>query len=329
MKKLYVFTIALSVFGLMLWISPTTSAASCQEGYGADSPSSESTPAETPPDSDCDSVPDNTENSAPAHEATPGVEDPNNTGTNAGDNNADGTPDSEQSDVASFPNPNDTQQPDSYVTIEVTSNSPEYEGFQLQPLEWNITYVDPTLPSETPSDKTLPLGLFDLTLENPGLKQLIDFCAEYPQDWECIFIGNQEIAEQSTVEVRLLFNRVIDHSDWMVQKYVEGTFTNYTNATVQDEVVGFLRTTIKWTLTDGGTGDSDGVLNGEITDPIGPAVANPVTVAPQPQVLAAVTTVSSPQVATLANTGSQPFVAAYAAVLLSGAVLVVRSKKTV
>jgi hypothetical protein len=301
MRKLYALAILGSVLGLTLFASPQASAATCP-GAGPFFETVEA-PAD---DNDCDTVTNTTEDSAPAHDPTAGLEDPDNIGTVAGDNNADDIPDSQQATVATMPNPNDTQVPGSYITIETL---PTLQGATES--NWFIVSASTTTataaaaPGSAPTDRTFPVGLVDFTIENSYEQFLIMidslFCSgsSFPG---CDALATQ-IEDESAAQVRLLFDRVIPHDDWMVQQYANGSFTTYPGALIQDEVVGFLRTTITWNLVDGGIGDLDGTLNGQIVDPIGPAVLNAVAVVP-PVTVATATTSNVTAVPTLANTGA-------------------------
>ncbi len=274
---------------------------------------------------DGDGVPVVVENAAPAQESTPPTEDtPATPGTAQGDHNADGVQDSQQSQVASLPNPNDQAAPGSYVTLEV-----------LTP-DWNIKEFAPTTPEQVdpenvPQDSNFPVGLFDIKLENKTLEGLIVIknnlnCNNIRSSIlkkACLKLDAQlaaQIEARRDVEVRLLFDRVIDHSDWQVQQYVDGEYANY-DAVVKDEVVGFLRTTITWTLRDGGEGDLDGVIeaNGKISDPIGPRVAV-ASVAPVTQ--ASVSTTAATQ-SRLAVTGGNGSLAVIALIVLVATISVV------
>lgn len=270
---------------------------------------------------DGDSVPAPVEDAAPAHPDT----------TVAGDNNADGTPDSCQSTVATAPNPNDVAKPDSYVTLEVLPNQGQ------ESTNWVITNFAPVSTTDignVPTDRTFPIGLFDLTLQNHDLAFDLNIynnnCLNLNTDSNPMLVSicsyfQQQIDQNKTATVRLLLDRVVDHSKWLIEQYsyVLGKYSDYSaNAVVKDETVGFLRTTITWTLADGGKGDQDaqqnGVIldsaqapNGSIADPIGPSVKNPVVVNP----VITVASVVTPR-ATLVNTGSDSTITGLMAIVL-------------
>ena len=336
MSRKLVLAALVTVFGVCLWGSPAVSAHGygCQQIIAQDNIEQLEVPVNHCTDGDGDGVLTSIENGAPAHESTPAVDEtPATPGNAQGDHNADGTQDSLQSKVASLPNPNDAAAPDSYVTLEVLTPG------------WNIKQFATTNPEEidpetVPTDSNFPVGLFDIKLENESLEALIYIqnnlhCSSIRNSFLrglCNNLNNHlttQIAAKSTVQVRLLFDRVLDHSDWTVQQYIGGAYTNY-DAVVTDEVVGFLRTTITWTLKDGGTGDLDGVSNGKIVDPIGPSVKNVVTRTPA-VVTPAVAVNPHPapaKAATLANTGTNLFVTLLAAMLIAATIYVARSKQT-
>ncbi len=328
-------TLCTSVLAVVFFSAPSVSATSnfCntipESGPAVtEEVSSISGPSNFCTDGDGDGVATTTENDAPAHTDATGS-------TEEGDHNGDGTQDSRQSQVASLPNPNDQEQPGSYVTLEVLPNDDESSS------HWKIKQFGPTPDEvvEASDDVNLPVGLFDLKLENKTLEVLIAVqdalkCEPIRNAFlkaKCLNL-KAELADKITAEsqanVRLLFDRVLDHSDWTVQQYVNGVLTNYT-AIIQDEVVGFLRTTITWTLTDGGDGDLDGLANGKISDPIGPTV--PVKTAAVVTTAAAVNApVATPVKTALASTGTNSLlISAIAVVLLAASLYVARAKQNV
>lgn len=279
-------------------------------------------------DDDGDGVPSTVENSSPAHESTPPADEtPGTPGAAGGDHNADGKQDYKQSQVATLPNPNDQENSGSYITLEVLTPG------------WNIKQFETTTPEEVdpdnlPEDSNFPVGLFDIRLENQTLQTLIGIKSQLNCDQirsrilkaACVKLDGElaeEIEERREVTVRLLFDRVIDHSDWDVQQYVEGQYVGYT-AEVKDEVVGFLRTTITWTLVDGGEGDLDGITgaNGVIVDPIGPSVAV-ATVTPTPTTTTGAVLAAAAQSSKLAVTGGSSAIAIVAGILLAATMIVV------
>lgn len=78
----------------------------------------------------------------------------------------------------------------------------------------------------------------------------------------------------STATVKLYFHNVTSLNGYIYRKKkANGEFFNFTNYTFGSEVInGKLVATATLTLTDGGPEDYDGVVNGSITDPGGPAI---------------------------------------------------------
>lgn len=261
-------------------------------------------PASALTDVDNDSVADIVEDSAP----------------NSGDNNYDGNNDSYQDDVATITNPNDVETPGAFVTLELESEV--CDGDYVCPSPWKIDEfkaVDPaTLPSQ-PDGKVFPLGMFDIKLS----------CQQYGRDdqynegyntcvsEECIYTDGEFCEWVQTpvpANLKLIFDRVLDTSNWTTLKYDPNTdtyvdFSPY--ITISNQEIGFLRTVVEWSITDGGLGDDDGEVNGYISDPIGPAVpVAQVTNEVKPSVADPVTGPS------LANTGaSMQFILAIGAAL--------------
>ncbi len=308
------------------------------------------------PFDDGDGVPAEVEDSSVAADGTPIPGD---------DNNFDGIADSLQSGVTTLPNPNDQVAPGSFVTIEVLPTTLTFTGFSQ--VIWNITSFSPVAPADleggVPANQTFPVGMFNLSLAGiPEVSQLYtilqSLCLPEALPLEGIdcATATQILSELSTVQVRLLFDRVIDHSSWTVQQYINGAYVDYA-ATVEDLDIGFLRTTITWTLVDGGTGDQDGVMNASINDPIGPTVKAAVVVTPGPgtgtggtgaggaQTQTTATTVASVTTAAtqanavtsaataaksdeLANTGTSPLAVLFAVLLILATIYVARSKQT-
>lgn len=224
-------------------------------------------------DTDSDSVPDVVENSS-----TP----------NAGDNNYDGAQDSQQNTVATITNPNDTASPNAFVTLQVGNTSP-CGGSVCTDSAWNIDQfkaVDvATLPSQ-PDGKVFPVGMFDIKLSckypNVTLESRVGGCVEY-SIVDTGDDGQAWVPAPIPANLKLIFDRVMDTSNWTTQKYdpTSNTYTDYSaNVTISNQTIGYLRTVLEWSLTDGGVGDTDGVVNNSISDPIGPSVpVAPVTVA--------------------------------------------------
>lgn len=293
-------------------------------------------------DSDGDSVPNSVENSSP----------------NSGDNNYDGNKDKKENYVATIQNPNDTETPNAWVSLEIGNPRDDEKGKSTTP--WQITEfsaVDPaTLPAQ-PDGKVFPLGLFNIELrcnDNrlaiTASEYQIPSCTTVKYDCGCQYnngvdeepVSNPTVENNvapldiiveedceptynySSVDLRLIFDRVFDTSNWTLLKYVDSTgefidYSPYVSITTED--IGYPRTVIAWTLTDNGFGDDNPTIN-EITDPVGPAVPETVAVVSSP----VVTTASVAQPTVLANTGANGLVmiAVGLFTLLAGASLLPR-----
>ena len=138
------------------------------------------------------------------------------------------------------------------------------------------------------SGKDYPLGL-------------VDFCLSVPSG--------------STQKIDLLFETDLTPSDVVARKYnsVTKTYADVPGATITEETISskhYLRLT--YSITDGGALDEDGVVNGEILDPVGLATA---PIAPSDTTNPGITnppgsngsTGSTSALGSLANTGSNPF----------------------
>lgn len=256
-----------------------------------------------------------------------------NTAPNSGDNNYDGGADAEQDTVASIPNPNDIATPGAYVTLQV-GDTTCYDGDYAYPCKDSAWEIDEfkavdvaTLPSQ-PNNTVFPVGMFDIKLsciQNEQVERSSRFiqldnggCVEYTKvETE---EGCEWVPEQIPANLKLIFDRVMDTTNWTTQKYDPTTdsYIDYSPyVTISTQNIGYLRTVVEWMLYDGGLGDSDGVHNGYISDPIGPTVPV-VTKASTPEVLLA----SAPG-KTLANTGvdSSIIVLLGIALIASGALL--------
>lgn len=241
-------------------------------------------------DFDADSVVDTVENEA---------------ALNAGDNNYDGVQDAEQNTVATIENPNDIEAPAAPVSLqlgETYTYTYDDEEYSYTTSDWKIDEfkaVDPaTLPSQ-PDGKVFPLGMFSIKLSCYSESE----CYEY--DEGCYLQDRiQEInscVTQIPARIKLIFDRVVDTSNWTTLKYdpTSNTYVDYSDyVTISNQEIGFLRTVIEWSIYDGGFGDSDGEVNGYISDPIGPTV--PAT---NPLVTTASFTTSVSSTPTLAQTG--------------------------
>ncbi len=272
-----------------------------------------------PVDNDNDSVPTVVEESS-----TP----------NAGDNNYDGVADSDQSNVATITNPNDTASPNAFVTLQVGQMQTYGQEFPTTYLasDWkidNFTAVDiATLPTQ-PEGKVFPLGMFDIDLScysesNCYTRELVG-TPIYDESGEIIEYTYELVSSPIPAYLTLIFDRVMDTSNWTMQKYdpITDSYIDYSPyVTISTQEIGYLRTVLEWSIIDGGLGDDDGVVNGYISDPIGPSV--PVTTASTP----ATTLASTVATSGLQHTGSN--FAIYSLILgflmvATGAILVRKS----
>lgn len=211
-----------------------------------------------------------------------------NTAPNGGDNNYDNEVDANQDTVASIPNPNDDAAPGSYVTLQV-GDTYECGGVEFtQTCEDSAWKIDEfkavdvaTLPSQ-PDNTVFPLGLFEIKLScqnYPRSFQSIDSNVGYCYTWQKV--ETEEGCEWQQVPIpaslKLIFDRVLDTTNWTTQKYDPNTdtyidYSPYVTIEQYNEEFGYARTVIKWSITDGEFGDTDGEANGYISDPIGPSV---------------------------------------------------------
>ncbi|MBI5357530.1 hypothetical protein HZB74_01650 [Candidatus Saccharibacteria bacterium] len=244
---------------------------------------------------------------------------------NSGDNNYDGTDDAYQNDVATITNPNDVESPGAFVTLEVEGEA--CDGDYICPSPWKIDEfkaVDPaTLPSQ-PEGKVFPLGMFSVELSCPSQVIEIDSFSRFGRsNNNCVEYTKVETEEgcdwvetQIPANLKLIFDRVMDTSNWTTLKYdpTSDTYIDYSPyITISNQEIGFLRTVVEWSIFDGGLGDSDGVENGYISDPIGPTV--PIAQAEVAQIKPSIEPATTGPA--LANTGfNTQFVAAFGAILL-------------
>ncbi len=158
-------------------------------------------------------------------------------GFNAGDGNGDGIADSMQINVSGAPNP----VTGAYSTLHSTGTC----DFITE----NQFFAESAFSDD--SDTTYPVGLADFTLD-------------------CDSAG-----QGSTIVI--YYDQLYDTSSWTYRKYNSNTSTysdisdliTFSTATVGGTPV----TTVSFTVTDGDARtDEDGILNGEISDPSGPAI---------------------------------------------------------
>lgn len=162
---------------------------------------------------------------------------------NDGDGNGDGIPDSEQSTVTSFPNPITG----TYAVLETdgcVSNS-------------NVGIVTESSNAVSDADYTYPVGLMDFAVicTNPG----------------------------GTATVTMYFYGTYNTSNMVVRKYnsTNGAYRTIEDAEIATVTIGGQPALkITYEITDGGGLDEDGLADGTITDPAGPAVLSASITAP-------------------------------------------------
>ena len=163
---------------------------------------------------------------------------------NGGDFNNDGTADSQQSHVGTIQNPQATSgstsfNPNAYVSLVGPSGS-TISRFNVVS-ESSLTYQD--------EEYDYPIGLFDFAISG--------------------------VAVSSTQTITLFLDQVYDTSNWTWRKYNASsqTYSTITNAIFSTASVGSdTVTTVSYEITDGGENDTDGLTDGILTDPAGPAI---------------------------------------------------------
>ncbi len=163
-------------------------------------------------------------------------------GPNGGDANGDGILDSDQNNVASFPN--QVLGGGHYVTLQADS-----PGNSCQTVSNVFQYAEEDT-GEEDTDYTYPVGLTDFTLQctSPG----------------------------GSATITVYYDQLYNTTNWVPRKY---SFINggYRPALVPTFGTfnrnGTLVTTMTYTITDGGALDDDGMVDGVIYDPIGPALS--------------------------------------------------------
>ena len=79
----------------------------------------------------------------------------------------------------------------------------------------------------------------------------------------------------ATANITQYFDKLYDTNTWTYRKYLPGTgFIDFTNQITYGTAVvnGITVTTVSFSITDGSQYDTDGLLDGNISDPLGPAV---------------------------------------------------------
>jgi hypothetical protein len=206
-----------------------------------------------------------------------------NAGPNSGDANGDGILDSRQQNVSAKRNPNLNN---AYVTLEVdaASSCPDIRNYEFK-AESQLSSQDSLF--------EYPLGLYGLQLR-------------------CNAPGG-------SANVTILLDKQYDTSKWVYRKYnsVTNQYRDVSSAITYGTrtVGGVTVTTIRFNAVDGGAMDEDGIANGQITDPNGPAISS---VLPTPIANAA---------GGLANTGSNLLAYSLLPLLAFGTVVFVSKKR--
>lgn len=158
-----------------------------------------------------------------------------NAGPNGGDANGDGTADSSQPGVATTTNPVTS----GYTTVE--SSSGTVANYSVQD--------EANLPTQN-NDADFPVGLNSFNITG--------------------------LANGATETVTVYFDQQYDTSSWVYMKYdsYDSSYTDMSSIVTYNTAVvgGQTVTTATYALTDGGPYDEDGIANGTIVDPAGPAV---------------------------------------------------------
>jgi hypothetical protein len=168
-----------------------------------------------------------------------GVDDTSEGVAPGGDGNGDGTLDSQQNEVTTNINP----VTGAYTTIVVTGGCDSVRRFNVVK-ESSLVVQD--------SGYKYPVGLnnFRLQCSNPGENASITF----------------------------YYDKVYDTTKWKYKKYDDNgnVYLDITNIVTfgTTNVNGKMVTTATYTVTDGSSMDTDGIANGIINDPAGPAIVN-------------------------------------------------------
>jgi len=153
---------------------------------------------------------------------------------NNGDSNDDGIADSTQDSVAALPN--SVVGGGAYQTLTSSgdcSTVKEVSGGAVETFGVDSLYKYP-----------LGLASFTLACANPG----------------------------GTAHIKIFYDKVYDTSSWKARKFVKGSFIDIPGAVFGTADVGSTKvTTLSYDVTDGGVLDSDGLTDGVIIDPAGPA----------------------------------------------------------
>ena len=158
-------------------------------------------------------------------------------GPNNGDGNGDGIADSSQDNVITLPNTYAGS--GKYQTITSTGDCHTF----------NTAGINKSTDLGIDKIFNYPLGLTSFNLS-------------------CLYDGGSG-------NIKIYYDKVYDTSQWQVRKFINNSFVALPTAVFGTETVGTSKvTTLSYTIQDGGQFDSDGLVNGTITDPVGPAAVN-------------------------------------------------------
>jgi len=163
---------------------------------------------------------------------------------NGGDANDDGTADSQQANVTSFVN----SITGNYAALATDGDCDQNDDPYMASVAANAT---------ADTHYAYPAGMmnFSIDCDNPG---------------------------DSTTVTQYYFGDYSDPSQFIARKYntATQTYADIPGATISAVTIGGEKALkITYDITDGGSLDADGVANGTIVDPAGPAIKNPVVLA--------------------------------------------------
>ncbi len=155
---------------------------------------------------------------------------------NGGDSNDDGIIDAEQTEVAAIENIENIQ----YNTLHSTNADCGSITSFVSKYEADLASQD--------ASHNYPLGLWDVRFScgNPG----------------------------DTADVKIILDKVYDTSQWIYKKFNGTNYTDISGIVTYgtENIAGTNKTSINYSITDGGPYDDDGIANGIIIDPAGPGV---------------------------------------------------------
>ncbi len=159
-----------------------------------------------------------------------------NAGPNNGDGNGDGIADADQTSVTSLPNP--VVGGGAYITLEAEGDCRQLSDVSVVAAD-DLSHQDGSL--------IYPVGLVDFKLicDNPG----------------------------DAAQITIYYDQAYDTSSWQIRKFINSTYSSIEDADIATATIGGHQvTTLTYELVDGGPLDADGSADGDIVDPVGPAV---------------------------------------------------------